>query len=111
MTACSLVFYRNVPLWCLFPLKVVRYGNIRDHLCQTLLTLVRRERKGEVVDRYTYAVCTSLNFITLLCGTMTVDSYLLVETFIFLAALSFKVLIYDFAHFQLCFIISFIFFN
>ena len=35
-----------------FLLKVVRYGNIRDHLCQTLLTLVRRERKGEVVDRY-----------------------------------------------------------
>ena len=35
-----------------FPLKVVRYGNIRDHLCRTLLTLVRRERKGEVVDRY-----------------------------------------------------------
>ena len=35
-----------------FPLKVVRYGNIRDHLCRTLLTLVRREREGEVVDRY-----------------------------------------------------------
>ena len=35
-----------------FLLKVVRYGNIRDHLCQTLLTLVRRERKGEVVNRY-----------------------------------------------------------
>ena len=35
-----------------FLLKVVRYGNIRDHLCQTLLKLVRREREGEVVDRY-----------------------------------------------------------
>lgn len=35
----------------LFRDLVVRYGNIRDHLCQTLLTLVRRERKGEVVDR------------------------------------------------------------
>ncbi|XP_031573108.1 cullin-3-like [Actinia tenebrosa] len=35
----------------LFRDKVVRYGNIRDHLCQTLLTLVRKERKGEVVDR------------------------------------------------------------
>ncbi|KAL9963581.1 hypothetical protein ACROYT_G027104 [Oculina patagonica] len=35
----------------LFRDLVVRYGNIRDDLCQTLLTLVRRERKGEVVDR------------------------------------------------------------
>lgn len=35
----------------LFRDLVVRHGNIRDHLCQTLLTLVRRERKGEVVDR------------------------------------------------------------
>ena len=35
-----------------FVLKVVRYGNIKGHLCQTLLTVVRRERKGEVVDRY-----------------------------------------------------------
>ena len=35
-----------------FLLKVLRYGNIRDHLCRTLLSLVRRERKGEVVDRY-----------------------------------------------------------
>ena len=35
-----------------FLLKVVRDGNIRDHLCQTLLTLVRNERNGEVVDRY-----------------------------------------------------------
>ena len=35
-----------------FLFKVVRYGTIRDHLCQTLLTLVRRERTGEVVDRY-----------------------------------------------------------
>ena len=43
-----------------FLLKVVRYGNIRDHLCQTLLTLVRRERKGEVVDRYS----VHYNYIT-----------------------------------------------
>ena len=43
-----------------FLLKVVRYGNIRDHLCQTLLTLVRRERKGEVVDRYS----VPYNYIT-----------------------------------------------
>ena len=35
-----------------FLLKVVQYGKIRDHLCQTLLTLVTRERKGEDVDRY-----------------------------------------------------------
>lgn len=32
--------------------QVVRYGNIRDHLRQTLLDLVMRERKGEVIDRY-----------------------------------------------------------
>lgn len=32
-------------------LKVVRYGCIRDHLRQTLLELVARERRGEVVDR------------------------------------------------------------
>ncbi|XP_041483439.1 cullin-3-like [Lytechinus pictus] len=31
--------------------QVVRYGNIRDHLRQTLLDLVMRERKGEVIDR------------------------------------------------------------
>ena len=35
-----------------FLLKVVRDGNIRDHLCRTLLTLVRKERNGEAVDRY-----------------------------------------------------------
>ena len=33
--------------------KVVQYDTIRDHLCQTLLTLVRSERTGEAaVDRY-----------------------------------------------------------
>ena len=37
---------------CLVSHQVVRHDNIRDHLCQTLLTLIRRERKGEVVDRY-----------------------------------------------------------
>uniref|UniRef100_A0A023FCK0 Putative cullin n=1 Tax=Triatoma infestans TaxID=30076 RepID=A0A023FCK0_TRIIF len=31
--------------------QVVRYGCIRDHLRETLLGLVARERKGEVVDR------------------------------------------------------------
>ncbi|XP_022087967.1 cullin-3-like [Acanthaster planci] len=31
--------------------QVVRYGNIRDHLRQTLLQLVMKERRGEVVDR------------------------------------------------------------
>lgn len=30
---------------------MVRYGCIRDHLRQTLLELVARERRGEVVDR------------------------------------------------------------
>ena len=35
-----------------FLLKILRYGNIRDRLCRALLTLVRREREGEVVDRY-----------------------------------------------------------
>lgn len=29
----------------------MRYGCIRDHLRQTLLELVARERRGEVVDR------------------------------------------------------------
>lgn len=33
--------------------QVVRYGCIRDHLRQTLLDMIARERKGEVVDRYT----------------------------------------------------------
>lgn len=32
--------------------QVVRYGCIRDHLRQTLLDMIARERKGEVVDRY-----------------------------------------------------------
>ncbi|XP_066587748.1 cullin-3-A [Prorops nasuta] len=31
--------------------QVVRYGCIRDHLRETLLSMVARERKGEVVDR------------------------------------------------------------
>ncbi|KAK3513833.1 hypothetical protein QTP70_028845 [Hemibagrus guttatus] len=31
--------------------QVVRYGCIRDHLRQTLLDMIARERKGEVVDR------------------------------------------------------------
>ncbi|KAL3255911.1 hypothetical protein MRX96_046646 [Rhipicephalus microplus] len=31
--------------------QVVRYGNIRDHLRDTLLGMVQQERKGEVVDR------------------------------------------------------------
>ncbi|XP_032830819.1 cullin-3 isoform X2 [Petromyzon marinus] len=31
--------------------QVVRYGNIRDHLRQTLLDMIARERRGEVVDR------------------------------------------------------------
>ena len=31
--------------------QVVRYGNVRDHLRQTLLELVMKERRGEVVDR------------------------------------------------------------
>lgn len=32
-------------------IQVVRYGGIRDHLRDTLLDLVMRERRGEVVDR------------------------------------------------------------
>jgi cullin 3 len=32
-------------------IKVVRYGGIRDHLRETLLDMVVRERRGEVVDR------------------------------------------------------------
>jgi cullin 3 len=35
----------------LFRDHVVRYGNIRDHLRETLLAMVMRERKGEVIDR------------------------------------------------------------
>lgn len=34
--------------------QVVRYGCIRDHLRQTLLDMIARERKGEVVDRYVF---------------------------------------------------------
>lgn len=35
----------------LFIFQVVRYGCVRDHLRETLLGMVARERKGEVVDR------------------------------------------------------------
>lgn len=38
--------------------QVVRYGCIRDHLRQTLLDMIARERKGEVVDRW--VSCRSL---------------------------------------------------
>lgn len=31
--------------------QVVRYGCIRDHLRDTLLDMVMKERKGEIVDR------------------------------------------------------------
>ena len=37
--------------------QVVRYGCIRDHLRQTLLDMIARERKGEVVDS---CVCVCL---------------------------------------------------
>ena len=32
--------------------QVVRYPVIRDHLRQTLLEMVAKERRGEVVERY-----------------------------------------------------------
>lgn len=32
-------------------MQVVRYGCIRDHLRDTLLDMVMKERKGEIVDR------------------------------------------------------------
>ena len=51
LNGCIKIFVLCFMVVC-FVLKVVWYGNIKDHLCQTLLTLVRRERKGEVVDRY-----------------------------------------------------------
>ena len=35
----------------LFRDHVVRHGNIRDHLRETLLEMVMKERKGEVIDR------------------------------------------------------------
>ncbi|XP_018327779.1 cullin-3 isoform X1 [Agrilus planipennis] len=31
--------------------QVVRFGHVRDHLCDTLLNMVMRERRGEKVDR------------------------------------------------------------
>lgn len=47
--------------------QVVRYGCIRDHLRQTLLDMIARERKGEVVDRYdslsTLWVSVSIGYI------------------------------------------------
>lgn len=39
--------------------QVVRYGCIRDHLKQTLLDMIARERKGEVVDRWVSLLCFS----------------------------------------------------
>lgn len=38
-----------INFFCSF--QVVRYGCVRDHLRETLLGMVARERKGEVVDR------------------------------------------------------------
>ena len=35
----------------LFRDHVVRYGCIRDHLKSTLLSMVMKERRGEVIDR------------------------------------------------------------
>lgn len=37
--------------FCIYHFQVVRYGCIRDHLRETLLGMVARERRGEVVDR------------------------------------------------------------
>lgn len=44
---------RNILLYILNSkfLQVVRYGCIRDHLRETLLDMVMRERRGEKVDR------------------------------------------------------------
>ena len=40
---------------------MVRYGGVRDHLRQTLLEMVIRERRGEVVDRLSIkAACQML---------------------------------------------------
>ena len=62
-----------------FLLKVVRYGNISDHLCQTLLTLVRRERKGEVVDRYSvhYILPVYGSLIQKFCKLLLISSGLM----------------------------------
>ena len=35
----------------IFREEVVRYSNINDHLRHTLLDMVGKERRGEVVDR------------------------------------------------------------
>lgn len=40
--------------------QVVRYGCIRDHLRQTLLDMIARERRGEFVDRYKRITCHAL---------------------------------------------------
>ncbi len=51
--------------------QVVRYGGIRDHLRDTLLDLVMRERKGEIVDRI--AIRNACGMLMLLgIGTRTV---------------------------------------
>ena len=34
--------------------KVIRFGNIRDHLRTTLLTNIQKERRGEVIDRFVF---------------------------------------------------------
>lgn len=39
--------------------QVVRYGCIRDHLRQSLLEMIARERRGEVVDRYGWLVSSA----------------------------------------------------
>lgn len=41
----------NLRKLTLLILQVVRYGCIRDHLRETLLDMVMRERRGEKVDR------------------------------------------------------------
>lgn len=43
--------------------QVVRYGCIRDHLRQTLLDMIARERKGEVVDRYDFRATVGIIFV------------------------------------------------
>lgn len=44
-----LIFFINNKI--IIFIQVVRYGNIRDHLKDTLLNMVMRERRGEKVDR------------------------------------------------------------
>ena len=69
----------------LFRDKVVRYGCINNHLRQTLLDMIKKERKGELIDRP--AVKNACQVFLFLCYLSMVGALMLSQSLLILACL------------------------